>query len=160
MASKGRALKIGCGLGNDAEELARRGWQVTAFDISPSAIQWCSRRFPNSPCTYTVADVLNPPTQWTGMYDLIFEAYTLQVLPPSLRQTAMHNIVRLLAPSGMLLIVCRGREPADPQGDMPWPLTRLELETFKERGLIERSFEDFLDSEIPPVRRFRVTYTK
>ena len=28
-----QAAVIGCGLGDDAEELARRGFQVTAFDI-------------------------------------------------------------------------------------------------------------------------------
>src|SRR5687767_11870691 len=36
-----RALKVGCGLGDDAEELARRGFAVVAFDISETAISWC-----------------------------------------------------------------------------------------------------------------------
>src|SRR4051794_3868292 len=36
-----RAIVIGCGLGDDAEELARRGFDVTAFDVAPSAVQWC-----------------------------------------------------------------------------------------------------------------------
>ena len=33
-----RALVIGCGLGDDAEELARAGFAVVAFDVSPTAI--------------------------------------------------------------------------------------------------------------------------
>ena len=33
-----KATTIGCGLGDDAEALAKQGYQVTAFDISPSAI--------------------------------------------------------------------------------------------------------------------------
>jgi 2-polyprenyl-3-methyl-5-hydroxy-6-metoxy-1,4-benzoquinol methylase len=33
-----RALVIGCGLGDDAEELAHRGFEVVAFDIAPTAI--------------------------------------------------------------------------------------------------------------------------
>ncbi len=37
----GKALKVGCGLGDDAEELVRRGFETTAFDISTSAIAWC-----------------------------------------------------------------------------------------------------------------------
>lgn len=46
VAGSGRkALKIGCGLGDDAEELFRRGFDTTAFDISPTAISWCRRRF-------------------------------------------------------------------------------------------------------------------
>ena len=34
------ALVIACGLGDDAEALANRGFDVTAFDISPTAIEW------------------------------------------------------------------------------------------------------------------------
>lgn len=34
----GEALVVGTGLGDDAEELARRGFAVTAFDLSPTAI--------------------------------------------------------------------------------------------------------------------------
>src|SRR3954469_9333386 len=43
-----RALVIGCGLGDDAEEICRRGFDVTAFDISPTAIGWCKKRFPST----------------------------------------------------------------------------------------------------------------
>src|SRR5262245_10456194 len=51
-----RALVVGCGLGDDAEELARRGFAVTAFDISPTAIEWCRKRFADTPVSYCVAD--------------------------------------------------------------------------------------------------------
>src|SRR5688500_17557996 len=47
-ANTEHALVIGCGLGDDAEELALRGFAVTAFDISPTVIDWCRRRFPQS----------------------------------------------------------------------------------------------------------------
>src|SRR6516165_1012212 len=47
-----KAIVIGCGLGDDAEELARLGFQVVAFDVSPTAIAWCRQRFPNSPVEY------------------------------------------------------------------------------------------------------------
>src|SRR5688500_13318686 len=58
-----RALVVGCGLGDDAEELARRGFAVTAFDIAPAAIDWCRRRFPSSRVTYVKADLLAPPVE-------------------------------------------------------------------------------------------------
>src|SRR5689334_6507239 len=52
-----RALDVGCGLGDNAEALAAAGFRVTAFDISPSAIAWCRRRFPDSRVEYCTADV-------------------------------------------------------------------------------------------------------
>src|SRR5947209_18068479 len=42
----GRALVVGCGLGDDAELLASLGWSVVAFDISAEAIRWAHQRFP------------------------------------------------------------------------------------------------------------------
>jgi SAM-dependent methyltransferase len=153
------ALKVGCGLGDDAEELARRGFDVTAFDIAPTAIQWCRRRFPRSSARYLVADLLDPPLAWNGNFNLVLESYTLQVLPPDLRERAMRSLAAFLAPAGQLLLICRGREPHEPEGAMPWPLTRQELSNLaKHAGLAEQSFEDFLDGESPPVRRFRSVY--
>lgn len=42
--SPARAVVIGCGLGDDAEYLASMGYEVTAFDISPTAIAMCHTR--------------------------------------------------------------------------------------------------------------------
>ncbi len=155
-----RALKIGCGLGDDAEELARRGFRVTAFDIAPSAIAWCHARFPHSPVAYQTADLFHAPSEWRGAFDFVLEAYTLQVLPPELRAEAMAKIAEFVAPGGTLLVICRGRNADDSPGQMPWPLLRDELQCFMQHDLAECAFEDYLDQEDPPVRRFRVQYLK
>src|SRR5437879_5089096 len=76
-----RALVIGCGLGDDAEELAARGFQVTAFDISPQAIAWCQQRFPDSSVAYQTADLLEAPAIWQQAFDFVLEIYTMQALP-------------------------------------------------------------------------------
>jgi SAM-dependent methyltransferase len=159
IAGAGReALKIGCGLGDDAEELARRGFRTTAFDISASAIAWCRRRYPQSPVSYVAEDLFRAPMEWRGKFDFVLESYTLQVLPPSLRREAINHIAAFVAPQGTLLVVSRGREPDDSQGELPWPLTKDELKEFLSLGLKEVSFEDYLDEEQPPVRRFRIAY--
>ncbi len=154
----GLALKVGSGLGDDAEELARRGFETTAFDISESAIALSRSRFPDSVVSYVVADLFVAPIEWKARFGFVLESYTLQVLPPSLRAKAVRCIASFVAPTGTLLVIARGREPSDPEGNMPWPLTREEMSFFEAHGLKEVSFEDFMDSENPSVRRFRATY--
>jgi 2-polyprenyl-3-methyl-5-hydroxy-6-metoxy-1,4-benzoquinol methylase len=50
-----RALVVGSGLGNDAEFVAGRGYDTTAFDVAPTAIATTKRRFPDSKVNYLVA---------------------------------------------------------------------------------------------------------
>jgi SAM-dependent methyltransferase len=152
-----KALVVGCGLGDDAEALAGTGMQVTAFDISQTAVDWCKRRFPNSAVEYLQADVLSLPEHWAGMFDLVVEIYTLQVLVPELREQAMQSIARCVAQDGRLLLVCRGRDDSDSAGEFPWPLTKAELNAFTRMGLREQSFEDFIDGD---TRRFRIVYQR
>jgi len=155
-----KAIIIGCGLGDDAEALSQRGFDVVAFDISKTAIQWCKTRFPDSSVRYVTADLFRPPSSWTSVFDLVVEVYTLQVLPAKIRQVAIERIAHLVAPGGKIIVISRGREPQENPGRMPWPLTQRELSFFKTQGLMEISFEDFLDQEDPPVRRFRGVYKR
>jgi SAM-dependent methyltransferase len=155
------ALTIGSGLGDDAEQLASWGFHTTAFDISETAIRGSRKRFPATNVEYFAANLLDPPSAWLRAFHFAFEANTLQVLPAALRPRAIENIAGFLCPGGLLLVIARGREPSDPEGQMPWPLTRAELSAFTAAGLEELSFEDFLDladPADPAVRRFRVLY--
>ena len=131
----GLALKVGSGLGDDAEELARRGFATTAFDISESAVVQSRVRFPDSSVEYVVADLFSAPATWRGRFDLVLESYTLQVLPPDLRSEAIECICSFVAPGGTLLVIARGREQDEPEGKMPWPLTKEELSVFRIHGL-------------------------
>ncbi len=154
-----RALVVGCGLGDDAEELSRRGLAVTAFDISPTAIEWCRRRFPLSKVKFEAVNLFEAPSGWDRYFGMVFEAYTLQSLQSPLREDAIRRMARFLAPQGKLLVVSRGKEPNEfPEGP-PWPLTKNELELFLQQGLSKLSFEDFVDKETPPIRRFRAVYS-
>jgi SAM-dependent methyltransferase len=155
-----QALTIGCGLGDDAEELARRGFTTTAFDISESAIIWSRKRFPRSSVSYVVADLLFAPVDWEAMFDFVLESYTLQVIPSCLRPDAVRCISSFVAPGGILLVIARGREPSEPDGMMPWPLCKEELSLFTAYGFRELAFEDYMDREEVPVRRFVATYRR
>jgi SAM-dependent methyltransferase len=152
------ALVIGCGLGDDAEQLAAWGFRTTAFDISRTAIRAARKRFPNSTVDYHAANLLDPPPQWRGNFDFVFEANTIQVLPAALRPQAIKNIASFLRSGGHLLVIARGREPSEPEGQMPWPLTRGEIAAFTALGLEELLFDIVPDIDEPGVRRFRVLY--
>lgn len=162
IAGNGRhVLVVGCGLGDDAEYLAARGWQVTAFDISPTAVRWCQRRFPRSLVHYETSNLLAPPSAWRHAFDFVLEAYTLQVLPRELREPAMLQLADMVKPGGSLLVICRGRQPQDDRGQMPWPLQRDEFSTLERAGLIAQAFEEFWDRhDDPPVLRFRARYSR
>src|SRR5215468_11492444 len=70
---RGRALVIGCGLGDDAEHVASLGFATVAFDVSPTAVDAARRRFPCSTVEYVHADLLSPPQSWVGAFDLVVE---------------------------------------------------------------------------------------
>jgi SAM-dependent methyltransferase len=96
-----RAAVIGCGLGDDAEFLARRGYRVTAFDVSPSAIAMCRSRYPASAVAYRVADLFTPPRDWIRGFDLVYECNTIQILVGDQRPRALSAIAELVAPGAV-----------------------------------------------------------
>ena len=100
-----RTLVVGSGLGEDAAYLSRLGWGVIAFDISPTAIAAARHRFPATPVDFRVADVLDPPQEWTRHFDLVLESYTTQALPVRLRPTVIKHVARFVAPGGTLLVL-------------------------------------------------------
>jgi 2-polyprenyl-3-methyl-5-hydroxy-6-metoxy-1,4-benzoquinol methylase len=151
------ALVIGCGLGDDAEVLSQKGYQVTAFDISPSAIAWCRQRFPNSQVNYQVANLLNLEDNWQAKFDFIFECFTIQSLPLEMRKEVINAISCLLYPNGVLMVITRLRDSEDGPSGPPWPLSEGELQEFENLGLkeIKRIFyQDENNPNIPQVCLF------
>jgi SAM-dependent methyltransferase len=156
-----RALVIGSGLGDDSEQLAKWGWATTAFDISKTAIAATQQRYPATKVEYLVADLFDPPAAWRRAFDFVLEVYTVQAFTGDLRERAMGQIAEFVAPGGRLLVIARGRDEDEPQGQgPPWPLTRFEIDHFLRAGLSEESFEDYREPEPPWVRRFRALYQR
>jgi SAM-dependent methyltransferase len=155
-----RTLVVGCGYGDDAAHLARAGAVVTAFDIAPSAVARAAARFPELPVTWAVGNAMDPRPDWRRAFDLVVEIFTLQVLPPTERAAAGRALGECVADGGRLLVICRGREPSDPAGEMPWPLTVAEVRALAGDGLELAELRDFLDDEEPPVRRLVATLSR
>jgi SAM-dependent methyltransferase len=130
------ALVIGAGFGADAEYLSSLGFDVTAFDVAPTAVRAAQERHPGSSVDYVVADLLEPPQAWAEAFAFVFEALTVQALPESVRSRAIARVGAFVAPRGTLLVVAAARDEADgPADGPPWPLTRAELDSFARGGL-------------------------
>ncbi len=156
-----RAIVIGSGLGDDAEQLAAWGFATTGFDISKTAIEATKKRYPETRVEYVVADLFDPPPAWLRAFDFVLEIYTVQALVGELRSKAIGAIAQFVAPGGRLFVIARGREENEPEGQgPPWPLTRAEMDGFRRAGLEEESFEDYAEPEPPWVRRFRALYRR
>ena len=144
-AADRRALVVGCGLGDDAEELGRRGYRVTAFDISPTAIHWCLTRFPETCVDYHVADVLDLPTEWQQAFDMVVESATIQSIEPAHRNQVIQAIASTVAPTGLLFVLATLRPDRTPAPSRPWPVSRGELAGFGAAGLHELSYTQIPD---------------
>jgi SAM-dependent methyltransferase len=144
-AADRRALVVGCGLGDDAEELDRRGYRVTAFDISPTAIRWCLTRFPETCVDYQVADVLDLPTEWQQAFDIVVESATIQSIEPGHRNQVIQAIASTVAPIGLLFVLATLRPDGTPAPSRPWPVSRGELAAVGAAGLHELSYTQIPD---------------
>lgn len=155
-----RAVVVGCGLGDDVLELVNRGYDASGFDLSPTAIEWARRRFPDLGDAFFAADALAMPTRYRHRFDLVIEAYTLQSVDPSLREPLAAAIADLACPRGLIVGIARGRDEGQllesVQGP-PFPFTPAEFAgLFEVRGWRPtRPLDDFLDEEEPPQRRLR-----
>jgi len=154
------AVTVGCGLGDDAELLAQYGYKVTAFDISPSAIRMCKKRYPKSKVNYLVADLFDLPSDWSKGFDLVYECNTTQILSGPQRRLSVEAIAELTAPMGHVLVSCRSRDVDDTSLTFPIAMDRNEMEGYIRTGLTETYFEAYNDHQDPPVPHFFAVYTR
>ncbi|MGP4101347.1 class I SAM-dependent methyltransferase, partial [Nonomuraea sp. KM90] len=105
----GSALDLGCGAGGDAIWLARRGWHVTAVDISTTAVERVRERARE----LGVADRVTTEQHDlagsfpAGRFDLVSAQY-FHTPFPMLRDRVLRTAARALHPGGLLLIVDHG----------------------------------------------------
>jgi SAM-dependent methyltransferase len=120
----GWALDVGCGEGADAIWLAKRGWTVTAIDVSPVAISRAQEaaRVADATVEWMSGDVLTVQLP-ASSFDLVSLQYPAL---PKVGQRAVRALLEVVRPGGVLLAVyhdlndehrehmkSRGIDPAD-----------------------------------------------
>ena len=102
----GSALDLGTGPGTQAMQLASRGFDVTAADISEAAISRARDKAEAQglAITWQQDDILS--TRLAGPFDLIFDRGCFHVLPPERRQEYVNTVASLLKPGGYLFLKC------------------------------------------------------
>ncbi|GAA3541447.1 class I SAM-dependent methyltransferase [Kribbella ginsengisoli] len=158
-----RALVVGAGTGWDAELVADQGYDTTAFDISPSAVETAERNHPDSKATYQVADLLNPPAEWHRAFDLVVEIYTVQALPIPLQPEATAHVADFVRPGGTLVVIAAARDDNTPDSSVdgpPWPLTRAAIHAFTTPDLKLIQLERTPSPNDPTLHRWRAEYLR
>jgi 2-polyprenyl-3-methyl-5-hydroxy-6-metoxy-1,4-benzoquinol methylase len=142
-----RAVVVGCGLGADAEFVASLGFQVTAFDVSETAVRLAAQRNPGSAVDYRQADLLDLPTELVGAFELVVEIYTLQALPDPPRPRAIAGVRSLVASGGTLVVIAlRSDAELDAQTGPPFALSRATLRSLA-AGTLE--LEELVALDVP-----------
>ncbi|SKA85536.1 Methyltransferase domain-containing protein [Agreia bicolorata] len=116
----GRALDLGSGEGGDALWLASRGWDVTAVDISPTALERGRAAADSAGFGDRVSWVEADLATWVpdNEFDLV-SAHFLHSPVELPREAILRRAASAVAPSGVLLIVGHGAFP-------PWSTHRHE----------------------------------
>lgn len=98
----GRVLDLGCGPGRNALYLASAGFDVTAVDLSPTAIAWAEERAREAGAEDHVRFVRGDAFTAApdGPYDLIYDSGCFHHLPPHRRVSYLALLDRALAPGG------------------------------------------------------------
>ena len=155
-----KALVVGCGLGDDARYLDDLGFEVSAFDISQTAVEWAKRLSEGREIKYEVMDLFEPFRGWLGAFDFVLEIYTIQPLPMEMRERVIDSVAGFVADNGEVVVVTRGREDDEEPEQLPWPLSRKDLSRFETHGLKQTDFRIYDGDEDPPVPRWVVQYRR
>jgi SAM-dependent methyltransferase len=122
----GRVLDVGCGEGADAVWLARRGWDVTAIEVSGVALERARRhaRDAGVEIAWVHAGLIEAPLP-PASFDLVSAQYP--ALPRTRDAAAERALLAAVAPGGVLLLVHHaGMENQEPRpgmdpADYVWP---------------------------------------
>jgi SAM-dependent methyltransferase len=145
----GRMLVPCAGRGHDAREFARRGFDVTAVDFSPSAVREMRRLSdPDAPMEILQHDMFKLPRALDGEFDYVLQYTCFCAIDPNRRDDYADLVARLLKPGGTYIDLAF---PLDGRpGGPPFSVSETEIVSlFERRGFKMVSREKLEDSVSP-----------
>ena len=120
-------LDLGTGPGTQVIELARRGFDATGTDVSPSAVRKAAERAARTkvPCLFLEDDLLR--TRLDRAFDFVIDRGLLHNFPPPQRPLYVRNVWNLLRPGGHLMLKAYRREQPVAPSRAPYGFTAEEL---------------------------------
>ncbi len=95
----------GCGRGHDLRVWSQRGFDVTGFDLAPSAVEEASALLALNRARARVLcrDVFGLVPEFEDSFDLVYDYTCYCAIPPHLRSAYAHTLAGILRPRGLLL---------------------------------------------------------
>jgi SAM-dependent methyltransferase len=106
LRAPGKLLDVACGTGRAFAPMLRRGWEITACDISPAMVAKAKKKFAGEAITYDVADMTKLPRY--GEFALVWalnDPVNYLVADGDL-QSALEAMGANLAEDGLLVFDC------------------------------------------------------
>ncbi len=130
-----RVLDLGTGPATQAVNLAKRGFDVIATDISESAIRRAKQvaKAAGLSIDFRVDDILRSKLE-PSLVDVIADRGVFHVLPPEKRSVYVRTVRAILRPRGWLLLKCFSDKEPGTMG--PYRVAEKEL-----RADFEKDFE-------------------
>jgi SAM-dependent methyltransferase len=150
-----RTLELGCGTGTNAVWLARRGFAVTAIDLSPVALLRARDRAAraNVAVRFLLGD-LREMRPRGGPYDFVLDCGCFGAVQLGDTPAYLEALRRLTRPGSLCLILAgNDREPEDPRGPPVLSAARLRQE-FSELFEVVRLREFRFDADVGDGKRY------
>lgn len=101
--TEGKFLDLGTGPGTQAEEISKIGFDVIGTDISKTAVEKASKRFPN--VHFMVDNILRTNLQ-ADSFDYVFDRGCFHTLAPESRLEYVKAVSKILHSKGILFLKC------------------------------------------------------
>lgn len=141
-----RSIDLGCGIGNYVIYLATEGFNVTGFDISPSAISIAEKksREKGIECSFLVVDIASRLKDFKIKFDFAYDWELLHHIFPERRKQYVENVYNLLNPKGKYFSVSFSEKDPGFGGQGKYRKTLLGTELyFSSRKELENLFKPY-----------------